>query len=54
MINATSLILLLFEHEDTGYLYGVLPGCDTDGQTERTIQKFEDMLRACVIDFNRS
>ncbi|KAI3786520.1 hypothetical protein L1987_40263 [Smallanthus sonchifolius] len=23
----------------------------TDGQTERTIQTFEDMLRACVIDF---
>ncbi|WMV07206.1 hypothetical protein MTR67_000591 [Solanum verrucosum] len=24
---------------------------DTDGQSERTIQVFEDMLRACVIDF---
>ena len=23
----------------------------TDGQAERTIQTFEDMLRACVIDF---
>ncbi|GKF40426.1 reverse transcriptase domain-containing protein, partial [Tanacetum coccineum] len=23
----------------------------TDGQSERTIQTFEDMLRACVIDF---
>ncbi|KAI3776312.1 hypothetical protein L1987_46088 [Smallanthus sonchifolius] len=26
----------------------------TDGQTERTIQTLEDMLRACVIDFNNS
>ena len=23
----------------------------TDGQSERTIQTMEDMLRACVIDF---
>ncbi|GKD26954.1 putative reverse transcriptase domain-containing protein, partial [Tanacetum coccineum] len=23
----------------------------TDGQSERTIQTLEDMLRACVIDF---
>ncbi|KAI3819229.1 hypothetical protein L1987_13054 [Smallanthus sonchifolius] len=26
----------------------------TDGQTERTIQTLEDMLRACVIDFGNS
>ncbi|GKF59707.1 putative reverse transcriptase domain-containing protein, partial [Tanacetum coccineum] len=26
----------------------------TDGQSERTIQTFEDMLRACVIDFGGS
>ena len=26
----------------------------TDGQAERTIQTLEDMLRACVIDFNGS
>ena len=26
----------------------------TDGQAERTIQNIEDMLRACVIDFNGS
>ena len=26
----------------------------TDGQTERTIQKLEDMLRACVLDFKGS
>ncbi|GKD83126.1 putative reverse transcriptase domain-containing protein, partial [Tanacetum coccineum] len=26
----------------------------TDGQSERTIQKLEDMLRACVIDFGNS
>ncbi|GJS60469.1 putative reverse transcriptase domain-containing protein [Tanacetum coccineum] len=25
----------------------------TDGQSERTIQKLEDMLRACVIDFGK-
>ena len=25
----------------------------TDGQSERTIQTLEDMLRACVIDFER-
>ncbi|GKG36772.1 reverse transcriptase domain-containing protein, partial [Tanacetum coccineum] len=24
---------------------------ETDGQSERTIQTLEDMLRACVIDF---
>ncbi|GJZ71522.1 putative reverse transcriptase domain-containing protein [Tanacetum coccineum] len=27
---------------------------ETDGQSERTIQTLEDMLRACVIDFRRS
>ncbi|KAL4195087.1 hypothetical protein AMTRI_Chr05g62760 [Amborella trichopoda] len=26
----------------------------TDGQSERTIQTLEDMLRACVIDFTGS
>ena len=26
----------------------------TDGQSERTIQTLEDMLRACVIDFGGS
>ena len=26
----------------------------TDGQSERTIQMLEDMLRACVIDFGKS
>ena len=26
----------------------------TDGQSERTIQTLEDMLRACVLDFNKS
>ena len=26
----------------------------TDGQSERTIQKLEDMLRACVIEFKGS
>lgn len=26
----------------------------TDGQSERTIQTIEDMLRACVLDFKRS
>nr|GFC22905.1 putative reverse transcriptase domain-containing protein [Tanacetum cinerariifolium] len=27
---------------------------ETDGQSERTIQTLEDMLRACVIDFKKS
>nr|GFB21679.1 putative reverse transcriptase domain-containing protein [Tanacetum cinerariifolium] len=27
---------------------------ETDGQSERTIQKLEDMLRACVLDFGKS
>ncbi|GJQ90201.1 putative reverse transcriptase domain-containing protein [Tanacetum coccineum] len=27
---------------------------ETDGQSERTIQTLEDMLRACVIDFEKS
>ena len=26
----------------------------TDGQSERTIQMLEDMLRACVIDFGKA
>ncbi|GJT67783.1 putative reverse transcriptase domain-containing protein [Tanacetum coccineum] len=26
---------------------------ETDGQSERTIQTLEDMLRACVIDFGK-
>ena len=26
----------------------------TDGQSERTIQVLEDMLRACVLDFKGS
>ncbi|GKF38196.1 putative reverse transcriptase domain-containing protein, partial [Tanacetum coccineum] len=26
----------------------------TDGQSERTIQNFKDMLRACVLDFGGS
>ena len=26
----------------------------TDGQSERTIQTLEDMLRACVIDFGKA
>ncbi|GKF17761.1 reverse transcriptase domain-containing protein [Tanacetum coccineum] len=26
---------------------------ETDGQSERTIQTFEDMLRACMIDFGK-
>ena len=25
----------------------------TDGQSERTIQTLEDMLRACILDFNK-
>ncbi|GKA70344.1 putative reverse transcriptase domain-containing protein [Tanacetum coccineum] len=28
-------------------------GTETDGQSERTIQTLEDMLRACVIDFGK-
>ncbi|GJZ79862.1 putative reverse transcriptase domain-containing protein [Tanacetum coccineum] len=27
---------------------------EMDGQSERTIQTLEDMLRACVIDFGKS
>ncbi|GKF77675.1 putative reverse transcriptase domain-containing protein, partial [Tanacetum coccineum] len=27
---------------------------ETDGQSERTIQNLEDMLRACVIDFGNA
>ncbi|GJT14968.1 putative reverse transcriptase domain-containing protein [Tanacetum coccineum] len=26
---------------------------ETDGKSERTIQTFEDMIRACVIDFGK-
>ncbi|GJY08192.1 putative reverse transcriptase domain-containing protein [Tanacetum coccineum] len=34
-----------------GYTYAFHP--QMDGQSERTIQMLEDMLRACVIDFGR-
>ncbi|GKA43846.1 putative reverse transcriptase domain-containing protein [Tanacetum coccineum] len=36
-----------------GYEYGIPSAYhpETDGQSERTIQTLEDMLRACVIDF---
>ncbi|GJT61166.1 reverse transcriptase domain-containing protein [Tanacetum coccineum] len=30
-----------------------VPTTDTDGQSERTIQTLEDMLRACAIDFGK-
>ncbi|GJV07087.1 putative reverse transcriptase domain-containing protein [Tanacetum coccineum] len=36
----------------TGYEHCLPP--ETDGQSERTIQTLEDMLRACVIDFGSS
>ncbi|GKD75973.1 putative reverse transcriptase domain-containing protein, partial [Tanacetum coccineum] len=38
--------------EKFGYEYLLRP--QTDGQSERTIQTLEDMLRACVIDFGNS
>jgi hypothetical protein len=34
--------------------YGTAYHSQTDGQSERTIQTMEDMLRACVIDFGGS
>ncbi|GJW10963.1 putative reverse transcriptase domain-containing protein [Tanacetum coccineum] len=37
----------------TGYEHAY-PTQETDGQSERTIQTLEDMLRACVIDFGSS
>ncbi|GJR98740.1 putative reverse transcriptase domain-containing protein [Tanacetum coccineum] len=39
----------LYIKEITGKLYHP----ETDGQSERTIQTLEDMLRACVIDFGK-
>ncbi|GKF12672.1 putative reverse transcriptase domain-containing protein, partial [Tanacetum coccineum] len=38
--------------DEVGYEYGL--SSQTDGQSERTIQTLEDMLRACVIDFGGS
>ncbi|GJV26097.1 putative reverse transcriptase domain-containing protein [Tanacetum coccineum] len=38
--------------DEVGYEYAYHP--QTDGQSERTIQTLEDMLRACVIDFGGS
>nr|GEW16072.1 putative reverse transcriptase domain-containing protein [Tanacetum cinerariifolium] len=35
-----------------GYEYNLSP--QTDGQSERTIQTLEDMLRECVLDFKKS
>ncbi|GJV44791.1 putative reverse transcriptase domain-containing protein [Tanacetum coccineum] len=45
VINPESLVTQL----DMGTAYHPL----TDGQSERTIQTLEDMLRACVIDFRK-
>ncbi|GJR00608.1 putative reverse transcriptase domain-containing protein [Tanacetum coccineum] len=36
------------------YLKEVVSRHETDGQSERTIQTLEDMLRACVIDFGKA
>ncbi|GKA52489.1 putative reverse transcriptase domain-containing protein [Tanacetum coccineum] len=58
----------LIMHESHKSKYSIHPGSDkmyqdlkkltayhlqTDGQSERTIQSLEDMLRACVIDFGK-
>ncbi|GKE15494.1 putative reverse transcriptase domain-containing protein [Tanacetum coccineum] len=41
----SSRIVTVISHLDSGN--------ETDGQSERTIQTLEDMLRACVIDFGK-
>ncbi|GJX12177.1 putative reverse transcriptase domain-containing protein [Tanacetum coccineum] len=38
-------------HEENSNLIKEIRASETDGQSERTIQTLEDMLRACVIDF---
>ncbi|GJU54461.1 putative nucleotidyltransferase, ribonuclease H [Tanacetum coccineum] len=53
----------LIMHESHKSKYSIHPGTqldmsttyhpETDGQSERTIQTLEDMLRACVIDFGK-
>ncbi|GKE56349.1 putative reverse transcriptase domain-containing protein [Tanacetum coccineum] len=55
----SSWIVTVISHLDSGNLYRMLwvlstayhP--ETEGQSERTIQTLEDMLRACVIDFGK-
>ncbi|GKB55709.1 putative reverse transcriptase domain-containing protein [Tanacetum coccineum] len=37
----------------TGISMSIAYHLETDGQSERTIQTLEDMLRACVIDFGK-
>ncbi|GKG35931.1 putative reverse transcriptase domain-containing protein, partial [Tanacetum coccineum] len=36
-----------------GYDMSTTYPSETDGQSERTIQTLEDMLRACVLDFGK-
>ncbi|GJS70240.1 putative reverse transcriptase domain-containing protein, partial [Tanacetum coccineum] len=63
-LGAVVLALKIWRH----YLYGtksviytdhkslrhIFSQKETDGQSERTIQTFEDMLRACILDFGGS
>nr|GFB18929.1 reverse transcriptase domain-containing protein [Tanacetum cinerariifolium] len=44
-------ILALLEGSEDFVVYCDASHKETDGQSERTIQTLEDMLRACVIDF---
>ena len=41
----------LHDELDTQLTFRTAFHAQTDGQSERTIQVLEDMLRACVIDF---
>ena len=60
-------IIILYCLDERNFLWGVLHDAlgsllkfsiafhpQTDGQSERTIRTLEDMLRACVLDFQGS
>ncbi|GKA12961.1 putative reverse transcriptase domain-containing protein [Tanacetum coccineum] len=65
-LSPSSRIVTVISHTDSGQITLQNALCttrsldmsttyhpETDGQSERTIQTLEDMLRACVIDFGK-
>ncbi|GJR32092.1 putative reverse transcriptase domain-containing protein [Tanacetum coccineum] len=51
--SLSSRIVIVISHPDSGSHCKMPYHPETDGQSERTIQTLEDMLRACVIDFGK-
>ncbi|GJS67503.1 putative reverse transcriptase domain-containing protein [Tanacetum coccineum] len=49
VVSRHGVLVLIISNRDGSTTYHP----ETDGQSERTIQTLEDMLRACVIDFGK-